>query len=130
MSYPPTHEIMNISLNQSFPAESLPFESPHINNPAPTAPPSPTLSWSLSHEDQALQDAEQYKEKCNEGDTIFYNYYVNQKKIMTLSYLRKEGDQFKQCTMNGPLETIPRDWTYYAVPFPEYLLSNNRIQIE
>lgn len=116
---------MEFSLNQP-----MINESPHINNPAPTAPPSPTLSWSLSHEDQALQLAQPYKEKCNEGDTIFYNYFVNQKKFMTLSYLRKEDDQFKQYTMNGPMETIPQNWTYYAVPFPEYLLNNNRIQIE
>lgn len=116
---------MEFSLNQQ-----MITESPHINNPAPTAPPSPTLSWSLSHEDQALEQATPYKEKCNEGDTIFYNYFVNHKKFMTLSYLRKEGDQFKQYTMNGPLETIPQNWTYYAVPFPEYLLMNNRIQIE
>jgi len=116
---------MNLSLNQSFLQELSP--QPPL---PPTAPPSPTLSWSLSHEDLALQFAQPYEEKCNEGDTIFYNYYVDHAKFMTLSYLRKEGDHFKQYTMDGPLETIPRNWTYYAVPFPEFILMNNRIQLE
>lgn len=105
-------------------------ESPHPDDPVATAPPSPTLSWSLSHEDIALENARQYEERCKEGDTIFYNYYVNQHKIMTLSYLCKEGDQFIGYTMSGKLEMIPRNWTYYAVPFPDYSLMNNRIQIE
>lgn len=116
---------MEFSLNQP-----IKNESPDVDDSPPPAPPSPTLSWSLSHEDIALEHARPYEEKCNEGDTIFYNYYVNQHKMMTLSYLRKEGDQFKQYTMNGKVETIPRNWTYYAVPFPDYSLMNNRIQIE
>jgi hypothetical protein len=63
-------------------------------------PPQPILRRTLSHEDDADEEASTFFHQCKDGDTIFSNYWAAGN-LITYAYFTKVGDQFikfqKEC---------------------------------
>jgi len=82
-----------------------------------TPPPPAKLSYSLSHADECLLMAMQYKDRCAEGDTVLMNYYVSSNNYVTLTYLKKTNGQMVTHSLEGRKKDIVADWTYDSCAF-------------
>jgi len=101
-----------------------------LSNTLSSMPPAPPeLTRSLSHMDKALEKAKPYMAQCNEGDTIFCNHFTDSDGVMTIGYYQKKDGRFREYTITKHITKIQKNWTFYAIPFPKFIIENNKIVI-
>lgn len=76
-----------------------------------------TIYRTLSHENEALQRTFVYQDKCKEGDTILMNYFTDYTGITILAFLKKENGVFNTHYIHGPIDQMPKNWTYDSTVF-------------
>jgi hypothetical protein len=82
------------------------------------APPPLSLHRSLSHADKAMTDATPFIQQLKEGETIFLNYWIDTKKIITYAWLERKEGILRQFENECTLKDLPSNWTYEGVPHP------------
>jgi len=75
-------------------------------------PQQPVLHRSLSHEDEADEVATSFFHQCNDGDTIFSNYWAVGG-LITYTYFTKVGEQFVKSQTECILSCLPA-FTFYV----------------
>jgi len=86
------------------------IEYQHIPPPCP-------LIRSLSHIEMSYDKASLYFDQCNEGDTIFTNYFTNKKGWTTFTYLQKTNGEMVEYFFEMQEKDVPTNWTFDVCDF-------------
>ena len=78
-------------------------------------PQQPVLHRSLSHEDEADEEAAAFFHQCNDGDTIFSNYWAVGG-LITYTYFKKVGEQFVKSQTECIRSYLPAFTFYVSQP--------------
>lgn len=83
---------------------------------SPMPPPCPLIR-SLSHVETSYDKAIPYFDQCNEGDTIFTNYFTNKRGWTTFTYLQKMNGEMVECFREMWTKDMPTNWTFDVCDF-------------
>jgi hypothetical protein len=79
--------------------------------------PLPILSRVLSHREKAIANASSYFERCQEGETILSNFFVDRTGWTTLEYYQKENGRMVFHRMEAQENEISLKFTYQSTDF-------------
>ena len=81
-------------------------------------PPSLKLTRSLSHQEKAIEAAQFFFDRCQEGDTVLSNYFTDHFGQTTLEYYQKENGVMVRYHIDAPRKEIKLKFTYQSTDFP------------
>ena len=81
-------------------------------------PPAPALERSMSHTAEAEEQARPFFDRCQEGETILANYFIDQSGMGHVDYYTRENGMIVMKHIRVQ-ETVLRamPWTYETTPF-------------
>jgi hypothetical protein len=80
-------------------------------------PPSLKLTRSLSHQDKAIEAAQFYFDRCQEGETILANFFTDHFGYTNLEYYKKENGIMVLHHIDAPRKEINMTFTYQSTNF-------------
>jgi hypothetical protein len=96
------------------PTSSKPTDESDDEMPLPAL----KLTRSLSHQDKAIEAAQLFFDRCQEGDTVLANYFTDHFGNTTLEYYQKENGVMVLYHIDAPRKGINIQFTYQATDFP------------
>ena len=103
-----------VTLSEYYPSTIIQPPYPILNyNPDANEPHSLKLIRTLSHNYEAQVHAHKYMPLCEEGETIFTNYWLSEDNHLDFTYLKRKGDVFYQIEVHTTLYgEYKKDYTY------------------
>jgi hypothetical protein len=98
----------------SAPTSSKPADDSDEEIPLPVL----KLTRSLSHQDKAIEAAQLFFDRCQEGDTVLANFFTDHLGNTNLEYYQKENGVMVLHQIDAPRKEIKLKFTYEATFFP------------